>query len=84
MFGILTLHFNNFIEPIGCTSGTISLVEIEFQPVGKTVDSPLTFQSDFPRNTDVTYGGASIRASDLDGKVIISTGYQVFLPSVIR
>jgi hypothetical protein len=53
-------------------SGSITLVEIEFEAIAATSGSDLAFQFDAPRQTDVTSGGASVLEAHINGQVTIS------------
>jgi LysM repeat protein len=41
-------------------SGTFTLVEIEFEALAVTPGTPVTFHFGIPRNSEVTFGGASV------------------------
>ena len=49
----------------------MNLVVIQFEAIGETQTTPLTFHYGAPRNTDVTYGVGSVLTGDLDGQMQI-------------
>lgn len=53
-------------------SGTFTLVTISFHALAATAGTPLSFNSTMPRQSDVTFGGASILGSTVAGTVIVS------------
>jgi hypothetical protein len=54
-------------------SGTIDLFVIEFEAIAATAGTGLTFQFDAPRQSDVTFSGASVLDAHLDGEVELLT-----------
>jgi hypothetical protein len=65
-------------------SGDISLVQIQFEVIGGPASTPLSFHYGLPRQTDVTYGGASILAGASGRSVVIEQEHSVYLPVAIR
>jgi hypothetical protein len=64
-------------------SGVINLVQIQFEALGITNSTPLTFHLAIPRKTDATYHGELVLTSNTSGQVIVEeTNHSIYLPTI--
>jgi hypothetical protein len=65
--------------------GTFTLLVIQFKAIGVTTGTPLEFQFDAPRNTDVTYAGGSILNNHTNASIVVTDApvYTCILPLIL-
>ena len=65
-------------------SGTLELLDIQFEAIAATTSTSLTVHFQQPRMTDVTYGGNSMLAGHRGGHVEVYAERMIYLPLIMR